>query len=331
MKLMFFDLRDDEPAILDRYLKTLPADCTITATEDPFTLDYINDVQGCDAIVTNNTSILGAPELEALHEAGVRAVSVRCIGYNQVDLAAAKRLGIRVCNTVYPPYGVAEFTIMLMLMALRNAKPAIARQQVNNYVLKGLMGRELRDLTVGVVGTGRIGRAVLDNLRGFGCKILAYDPYPAADIAEREDVLYVELDELIRSSDLITLHVPLMDATRGMINAETIEKMRDGVVIINVSRGELVDIDALTQGIEAKKIGAVAMDVFPNEDGIYFEDRMNDILANRDMAYLRQFPNVVLTQHLAYYTEEDVRYMVECGIENAIAMLGDGCDSELWH
>lgn len=330
MKIMFFDLRDDEPAILDRYLKTLPADCAITATEDPFTLDYINDVQGCDAIVTNNTSILGAPELEALHEAGVRAVSVRCIGYNQVDLAAAKRLGIRVCNTVYPPYGVAEFTIMLMLMALRRCKPALWRQHVNNYALEGLLGRELRDLTVGVVGTGRIGRAVLDNLRGFGCKILAYDPYPATDIAEREDVRYVELGELLSGSDLITLHVPLMDSTRSMIDADAIAAMRDGVVLVNVSRGELVETDALIHGIESEKIASLAMDVFPDEDDIYFQDRTNDIIANRDMAYLRQFPNVLLTQHLAYYTEADIRYMVEHGIGNAIAMLGDGCDSELW-
>lgn len=331
MKIKFFEMCPEEQGMFDAYVKTLPSDIVVEATTELFSLERIDEARDCDAIVVVSRSAMGAPELEALHEVGVRAVSVRCVGYNHVDLATAKRLGIRVCNTTYPPYGVAEFTIMLMLMALRRCKPALWRQHVNNYALEGLLGRELRDLTVGVVGTGRIGRAVLDNLRGFGCKILAYDPYPAADIAARPDVCYVELDELLSGSDLITLHVPLMDSTRSMIDADAIATMRDGVVLVNVSRGELVETDALIHGIESEKIASLAMDVFPDEDDIYFQDRTNDIIANRDMAYLRQFPNVLLTQHLAYYTEADIRYIAQHGISNAIAMLGDGCDSELWH
>lgn len=223
----------------------------------------------------------------------------------------------------------AEFAVMLMLMALRNYKPAMWRQQVNDYSLAGLRGRELRTLTVGVMGTGRIGRAVIDYLRGFGCKILAYDPFPSEELAARGDVTYVGLDELYAQSDLVTVHIPLMESTRGIINREAIAKMRDGVVLVNVSRGELMDVDALVEGIESEKIGALAMDVFPEEDGIYHVSRTHDILANRNMAYLRQFPNVILTQHIAFYTDIDVDSMVEQGIRGILAMATGECATEL--
>ena len=208
-------------------------------------------------------------------------------------------------------------------------KPAIWRMQVNDYSLEGLLGRELRTMTVGVMGTGRIGRAVIDYLGGFGCKILAYDPYPAQDLAAREGVEYVGLDELYRDSDLITVHVPLMDSTRDIIDAGAIAKMKDGVVLINVSRGELVDTDALIDAVESEKVGALAMDVFEDEGGIYHENRMNDIISNRKMAYLRQFPNVLLTNHIAFYTDVDVDSMVEDGIANIPAMVEGRCTTEL--
>lgn len=253
----------------------------------------------------------------------------RAASASTIYIDAAKELGIHVCNTTYPPYGVAEFAVMLMLMALRNYKPAMWRQQVNDYSLAGLRGRELRTLTVGVMGTGRIGRAVIDYLRGFGCKILAYDPFPSEELAGRGDVAYVGLDELYAQSDLVTVHVPLMDSTRGIIDREAIAKMRDGVVLVNVSRGELMDVDALVEGIESEKIGALVMDVFPEEDGIYHVSRTHDILANRNMAYLRQFPNVILTQHIAFYTDIDVDSMVEQGVRGVVAMKAGECATEL--
>ena len=222
-----------------------------------------------------------------------------------------------MCNAGYPPYGVAEFTVMLMLMALRKYKPALYRQSVNDYSLGGLQGRELRTMTVGIVGTGRIGRAVAEILRGFGCRMLAYDPYPADSLPQ---VRYVSLAELYRQSDLITLHLPLTAENRHMIDEESIAKMKDGVVLINVSRGELTQIEALIRGIESRKISALAMDVFEDETEIYHHRRINDIIANRSMAYLRQFPNVILTQHMAFYTDVNTVSMVECGLKGIVDM-----------
>lgn len=329
MNIKVFELRDDELAALERVSATLPADCQVSWCADTLTAETVEGLTGTEAVVIVNKSILDESLLEALHARGVRYIATRSIGFNHIDLPAAKRLGMHVCNTTYPPYGVAEFAVMLMLMALRKYKPAMWRQQVNDYSLAGLQGRELRTLTVGVMGTGRIGRAVIDYLSGFGCKILAYDPYPSEELAQRGDVTYVTLDELYALCDLITVHVPLMDATRGIIDADAIAKMRDGVVLINVSRGELMDVEALVQGIESEKIGALAMDVFAEEDGIYHVNRTHDILANRNMAYLRQFPNVILTQHIAFYTDIDVDSMVEQGVRGVVAMATGECATEL--
>lgn len=329
MKIKVFELRDDERAAYDRVVGELPAGCEVAWSADTLTSATLDMLDGAEGVVIVNKSPLDADMLRELHDRGVRYVATRSIGFNHIDIDAAKELGIHVCNTTYPPYGVAEFAVMLMLMALRNYKPAMWRQQVNDYSLAGLRGRELRTLTVGVMGTGRIGRAVIDYLRGFGCKILAYDPFPSEELAARGDVTYVGLDELYAQSDLVTVHIPLMESTRGIIDCEAIAKMRDGVVLVNVSRGELMDVDALVEGIESEKIGALAMDVFPEEDGIYHVSRTRDILANRNMAYLRQFPNVILTQHIAFYTDIDVDSMVEQGIRGILAMATGECPTEL--
>ena len=329
MKIKVFELRDDERAAYDRVVGELPAGCEVAWSADTLTSATLDMLDGAEGVVIVNKSPLDADMLRELHDRGVRYVATRSIGFNHIDIDAAKELGIHVCNTTYPPYGVAEFAVMLMLMALRNYKPAMWRQQVNDYSLAGLRGRELRTLTVGVMGTGRIGRAVIDYLRGFGCKILAYDPFPSEELAARGDVTYVGLDELYAQSDLVTVHIPLMESTRGIINREAIAKMRDGVVLVNVSRGELMDVDALVEGIESEKIGALAMDVFPEEDGICHVSRTHDILANRNMAYLRQFPNVILTQHIAFYTDIDVDSMVEQGIRGILAMATGECATEL--
>lgn len=329
MKIKVFELRDDERAAYDRVVGELPAGCEVSWSPDTLTSATLDTLDGAEGIVIVNKSPLDADMLFKLHDRGVRYIATRSIGFNHIDVDAAAELGIHVCNTTYPPYGVAEFAVMLMLMALRNYKPAMWRQQVNDYSLAGLRGRELRNLTVGVMGTGRIGRAVIDCLRGFDCKILAYDPFPNEELSVRGDITYVELDELYAQSDLVTVHIPLTDSTRGIIDREAIAMMRDGVVLVNVSRGELMDVDALVEGIESEKIGALAMDVFPNEDGIYHVSRTHDILSNRNMAYLRQFPNVILTQHIAFYTDIDVDSMVEQGIHGVIAMTTGECATEL--
>ena len=180
----------------------------------------------------------------------------------------------------------------------------------------GCMGREIRNLTIGVIGTGKIGGTVIKSLAGFQCKILANSEYGSDEI--KKYAQYVSMETLYKESDVISLHVPLTDESYHMINEETIDKMKDGVILINAARGELMDIQALIKGIEDQKIGALGLDVIENENGIYHMDRKSDIIQNRDMAYLRQFPNVVLTQHMAFYTDSATESMVRCGVEGLV-------------
>lgn len=326
MKIKMYEVREDEKKAIERVAEELGADVSISS--NILTPQEAESLRGIDGVSILGRTTVNKELLDGLKKAGVGYVSTRTVGYNHMDVAYAAEVGIRLCNANYPPYGVAEFTIMLMLLALRKYKPAMWRQGVNDYSLSGLQGREIRNMTVGVMGTGKIGRAVIKDLGGFGCRILAYDPYPAEDL--KNTVEYVDGDTLLRTSDIITLHIPLMESTRHMINREAIAKMKTGVVIINASRGELTDIEALTEGIETEKIGALAMDVFEDENGIYHESRINDIIRNRKMAYIRQFPNVVLTQHMAFSTEANTDSMVECGIRGIVEMKEKGsCASEL--
>lgn len=317
MNIKLYELRHDEEPALSEVSGRV--DDVIDATYEELTFENVSSARGYDAVVISGRSAMTAEVLDRLSAQGVRYLATRTVGVDHIDVDRAHELGMHVCNTGYPPEGVAEFAVMLMLIALRRYKPALWRQQVNDYSLGGLEGRELGNLTVGVVGTGRIGRRVARILRGFGSRVLGYDPYPS-EAARGEGIEFVPLEELYRRSDVVTLHVPLTAQNRGMIDAEAVDKMRDGVVLVNVSRGELIDVAAVTSGIEFEKIGALAMDVFAGEVGIYHESRVNDIIRNRDMAYLRQFPNVVLTQHMAFYTDTNVRSMVEQGIEGVIAM-----------
>ena len=206
---------------------------------------------------------------------------------------------------------------MLILMTLRNYKPALYRINVNDYSLNGLIGKELHDMTVGIIGTGKIGAAVIQNLSGFGCKILAHSRHEDENV--KKYATYVDMDTIYSECDIISFHTPLNDATYHMVNKRTIAKMKKGVILINCARGELMNINDITKGIEDEQIGALALDVFENENGIYHHDRKTDIIKNKDMAYLRQFPNVIMTQHMAFYTEQAVVSMVHCGLESLVA------------
>lgn len=258
----------------------------------------------------------------------MRYLSTRTVGYNHIDLVRARELGIRVCNASYAPNGVADFTVMMILMCLRHYKQAMWRGQVNDFSLQGLQGREMKDLTVGIIGSGKIGAQVIRNLSGFGCRMVVYDirKNPAVE----DLVEYVDMDTLLAQSDVISLHMPLLESNRHMINRETIAKMKDGVILINCSRGELMDIDALVEGVESQKIGALGMDTSEGEEGIVHEDHRVDILSNRNWFYLHQFRNVIMTQHMAFYTDAAVTSMVACGIRGIWEMAsGKDCATEL--
>lgn len=314
MKIFAFEVREDEKKAMESIAAQYGVE-VVMSSEVPGKKN-VDLVKGCDGITMLGQGSIDRELLTAYKEAGIRYVSTRTVGYDHIDVAAAKELGIDVCNATYPPNGVADFTVMMILMSLRHYKQALWRGQVNDFSLRGLEGRDMANMTIGVMGTGRIGCQVLKNLSGFGCRLLAYDVYENEKAKEYAE--YVDLDTFYQESDIITLHMPLLPSTEHIINAESIAKMKDGVIIVNCARGELADINALVDGIESMKIGALGMDTLEGDQGIIHEDRRTDIIPNRNWFYLHQFRNVIMTPHMAFYTEQAVESMVKCGIEGIV-------------
>lgn len=311
MRFAVYGIWEEERRKLDECAKTYGFE--YVATSESIAVENVEFCRGCDGVSSLGKVNANDALFQALAGVGIKYFSTRTIGYNHIDLQAAKRYGIKVCNSNYPPDSVAEFSIMLMLLLLRKYKQTLWRQQVNDYSLIGLRGDTLSNLTIGVMGGGRIGGRVIKLLQGFGCRVLCCSEDKREEIEKLAE--YVNEDTMYALSDIITYHVPCLPTTRGMLNKETLSKMKDGVILINTARGELFDIRALIDGIEEKKIGGLAMDVFEGEDGIYHENRIADILRNRDMAYLRQFPNVILTPHMAFYTQLSMDSMMQISME----------------
>ena len=320
MKIAAFEVKDYELGDFER-AKGYGLQADLHA--ENLTADNVRLAEGCEGVTTLGFSDLTAPVLEELKKMGVKYLATRTVGFNHIDLEAAKKLGIRVSNAYYEPYNVADFTVMLMLMLLRKAKISVCRALVNDFSLDGMCGREMRNLTVGIIGAGKIGRAVISNLSGFGCKVLAYDPYAK----ERPDgAIFTDLDSLLKESDIISLHVPLTAANRHLIDGEAIAKMKRGVLIINTARGGLIDTDALIDGLESEQIGGAGLDTIESEEGVAHIDLRARIVDKRDLFYLKQFPNVIFTSHYAFFTEEATSAMVECALKS-LALFGEGRDN----
>ena len=248
---------------------------------------------------------LDASTLEALAAVGVRTVALRCAGFNNVDLAAAEVLGLTVVRVpAYSPEAVAEFTLGLILAVDRNIPRAWSRVRENNFALDGLIGRNLSGRVAGVVGTGRIGALVARMLRlGFGCEVLASDVHKDPELVAA-GVRYVPVEALLAEADLISLHCPLTPQTRHLIDAAAIADARPGVLIVNTSRGALIDTNALIEGLKSRKVGGVALDVYEQEADLFFEDLSNEIIQDDVFQRLLTFPNVLITGHQAFLTEE---------------------------
>ena len=264
-------------------------------------------VEGCSC-ATIVTTPVDRQLMREFASCGVKYISTRTIGYDHIDLAAAKEFGISIGNAPYGPNGVADYTLMLTLMSIRKMKPIIERTNIQDYTLFGLQGRELKDLTVGVVGTGRIGRTVVGYMKGLAKEVLCYDICPNPTVAELAS--YVALEEIWQKCDVITFHAPLTADNFHMVNADTIAQMKDGVVLINTARGGLIDSKALIDGIESGKIGAAGLDVVENEFNMYYYDRKSDVMNNHELAILRGFPNVTISHHMAFYTDNAIKTMV---------------------
>jgi len=257
--------------------------------------------------------------LEKLAASGVRLVALRCAGFNNVDLNTAKALKIAVTRVpAYSPHAVAEHAVALLLTLGRRIHRANNRVRELNFSLTGLVGSEVFGKTVGIIGTGKIGRIAAQIFRGFEAKVLAYDPAPAADWADRTGVHYVPLPELLRVSDIISLHLPLLPDTEHLLNTGTIAQMKPGVVVINTSRGKLIDTAALIEGLKSGRLGGVALDVYEEEEGVFFEDLSGQVLLDDALSRLLTFPNVLITSHQGFLTHEGLSEIARVTVENIV-------------
>jgi D-lactate dehydrogenase len=259
-----------------------------------------------------------AQQLAAL---GVRLVALRCAGYNNVDVEAARRAGLAVTRVpAYSPHAVAEHAVALLLALNRRLHRAYNRVRELNFSLNGLVGETLAGKTVGVIGTGRIGRIAAQIFRGFDTRVLAYDPMPAPDWAAQHGVVYSELPALLAQSDVVTLHVPLLPETKRLINARTLAQMKRGVILINTSRGKLIDTRALIQALKSGQVGGVALDVYEEEEGIFFQDLSGQVLQDDVLSRLLTFPNVLITAHQGFLTREGLSEIARVTVENLLRL-----------
>lgn len=308
MKVVAYSVRPDERAFFEQEAKRLGME--IELYEQPFSTKTVHYAVGACGISIVGTPV-GRAECLALSKVGVGMLSTRTVGFDHIDLEAAKEFSIEVRNVSYSPHSVAEYALMLMLMAVRRMEMITERYRVQDFSLRNIRGRELRSCTVGVVGTGRIGRCVLELLRSFGCKTLCYDLYPAKEVEG-----YVDLDTLFRECDVLTFHTPLNESSYHLVNETTLGKMKQGVVLVNTARGGLIDTAALIRALEDGKVGAVALDVLESEGGIYHADHKEEVLRNHEMAVLRACPNAILTPHTAFFTDQAVFDMCSCSLKS---------------
>ena len=325
MKVAFYDTKEYDRPSFELYGKLHNVEYKFLETK--LTEDTVELAKGCDAVCVFVNDTVNAAVIDRLYELEVKMIALRCAGYNNVDVRQAYRK-IHVTHVpAYSPYAVAEHAAAMLLTSVRRIHKAYDRTRNFNFSINGLTGFDLHGKTVGVVGTGRIGRIFIDICKGFGMNVIAYDKFPA----EGFGINYVSLDELFEKSDIISLHCPLTDATRHLVNAESIAKMKKGIVIVNTSRGALIDAEALLEGIKARKVGAACLDVYEEEADIFFEDRSGHILDDELLSRLITMPNVIVTSHQAFLTVEALNNIAETTVGNILSCFdNDGaCNNEL--
>ena len=272
--------------------------------------------QDTDAVCIFVNDTADAAVIDAMVDNGVKLLALRCAGFNNVDLKAAKGKLPVVRVPAYSPYAVAEYSLALMLSLNRKIHRAYWRTRDGNFSLNGLMGFDMHGKTIGIIGTGKIAKILIRLLKGFGMRILAYDLYPDMKFAGEEDISYVSLDELYRESDIISLHCPLTDQTKYMIDKDSIDKMKEGVMIINTGRGQLINTNDLIEGLKEKKIAAAGLDVYEEEGEYFYEDKSDKIIDDDVLARLLSFNNVIVTSHQAFFTKEALHNIAETTLQN---------------
>ena len=272
--------------------------------------------QDTDAVCIFVNDTADAAVIDAMVDNGVKLLALRCAGFNNVDLKAAKGKLPVVRVPAYSPYAVAEYSLALMLSLNRKIHRAYWRTRDGNFSLNGLMGFDMHGKTIGIIGTGKIAKILIRLLKGFGMRILAYDLYPDMKFAGEEGISYVSLDELYRESDIISLHCPLTDQTKYMIDKDSIDKMKKGVMIINTGRGQLINTNDLIEGLKEKKIAAAGLDVYEEEGEYFYEDKSDKIIDDDVLARLLSFNNVIVTSHQAFFTKEALHNIAETTLQN---------------
>ena len=325
MKIAFFDTKPYDKPSFDKFGKENGIEFKYFETK--LNEDTAELANGADGVCVFVNDTVNAKVIDRLCGLGVKAIALRCAGFNNVDMkyAYGKIHVLRV--PAYSPYAVAEHAMAMLLTSIRRIHKAYIRTRDFNFSLVNMTGFDLHGKTVGVIGTGRIGRVFIDICKGFGMKVLAYDKFPAKDLQNAE---YTTLDEIFRQSDIISLHCPLTEETYHMIDEESLEKCKKGVVIINTSRGALVDAEALLSGIKNKKVGAACLDVYEEESELFFEDYSGHIMQDDTLARLISMPNVIVTSHQAFLTEEALYNIAETTVNNLVDIFKNGsCPNEL--
>ncbi len=316
LKVLFFDTKSYDKDSFQEALSNF-SDIEIEYTKSDLDPRTAALAEGFDAVCAFVSSNVGTQTIEILHQKGIRLILMRCAGFNNVDLETAKKYDIRVMRVPgYSPEAVAEHAMALALAANRRLHKAYNKVRENDFSLSGLMGFNFYEKTAGIIGTGKIGAAMCRICRGFGMKVLAYDVYENPSL--KDFVEYVSLDRLLSDSDVISLHCPLMDSTYHLVNIDTIRQMKDGVILVNTSRGALVKTDDLIEGIRMHKFAGVGLDVYEEETNNVFEDRSDEILEHSTTARLLSFPNVMITSHQGFFTREALNAIAETTLQNAV-------------
>ena len=325
MKIAFFDTKNYDTPAFEQFGSE--NDMHFKFYETKLTEDTVSLAKGCDGVCVFVNDTVNAAVIDTLADMGIGIIALRCAGYNNVNLQHAKEKGITVVRVpAYSPYAVAEHTMALLLTSVRRVHKAYIRTRDFNFSLNGLTGFDLHGKTVGVVGTGKIGRIFIDICRGFGMNVIAFDKFPVKD----SGIEYVSLDELFERADVISFHCPLTEDTYHMVDAEAIGRMKKGVVLLNTSRGALIDAEALLEGIKARKVGAACLDVYEEEADVFFQDFSGHIIADDILARLISMPNVIVTSHQAFLTEEALSNIAETTVANLAAFSkGEKSGNEL--
>ena len=313
-RIIFFDIKDYDREFFEKYGKNYNYEMSFFKSR--LSLENVHLTKGYDVVCAFTNDDIGKETIDAMAENGVRLLAMRCAGFNNVSLKDIRNRFKVVRVPAYSPHAIAEYTVGLILAVNRKINKAYVRTREGNFSINGLMGVDLYGKTAGIIGTGKIGQILIKILKGFDMKVIAYDLFPNQKVAEELGFEYVSLDELYANSDIISLNCPLTKDTQYMINRRSMLKMKDGVILVNTGRGQLIDSADLVEALKDKKVGAVALDVYEEEEDYFFEDKSTQVIEDDILGRLLSFYNVLITSHQAYFTKEAVEAITVTTLNN---------------